>query len=92
MTEEEEVLAVKLAMLGIGIWSNRECVTHKPGRRDPMSFPDIYAIVRLGSEVGGGTFLWNSHNDFYSSRMEAMETALKVALEKARAGIDIMKR
>jgi hypothetical protein len=80
MTNEEEVLATKLALVGIGIWSQREWGARTITR---MSEKDAYAIVTLDSIRGNGEFFFEGHHTFYPTRMAAMEAAMKLLLKNS---------
>lgn len=86
MTEEEKVLATKLALLGIGIWSQHKHADGRAleGRKDVTAKrkdPNVFAIVTLESVNGNGTFFWKDHSVFYHSRLDAMKAAMERALD-----------
>lgn len=81
--DEDQIMDVKLALLGMALWSNRRCWanTNKPipdGERDRI------AIVKLGTERTGGKFFFPRHQNFYFTRQEAFDDALKLAAGEER--------
>lgn len=74
--DEDQIMDVKLALLGAAIWSNRE---HRASINIPLdpTDKDSFAVVTLGTERGGGKFFFATHHEFFRTRQEAFDAALK---------------
>lgn len=83
MTEEEEVMAVKLALCGIGIWSKREYAE----RQGEEPREEGFAIVTLESAQAVGDWFFTKDEDkgyaFYPTRRAAMERAFELLAQRA---------
>jgi len=78
--DENQIMDVKLALLDLAIWSNNE---HRARRGVELEKKDSLALVKLGTEEGGGTFAFVTDRCFYDTREEAYHAALKLAASGA---------
>lgn len=76
MTDEEQVMEIKLALVGIGIWSTHEYCKNAGLQSDG---PGQYAVVKLETIHKSGKFFWDDieGKQFFKTRTQAMEYALK---------------
>lgn len=79
--DEDELMDVKLALVGLAIWSNNQFRTsHGQDARDR----DEYAIVHLDTQYGGGHFAFREDHSFYKSRREAFKAAIELLAAGAK--------
>jgi hypothetical protein len=82
----DELLEIKLALLGIGIWSGKE-YNKRFGYTE--ADPGDYAIVTLESKDGNGTFYFGHPlTNLFNSKRAAMDAAMEAVMRGKKRYVD----
>jgi hypothetical protein len=82
----DELLEIKLAMIGIGIWSSNE---YNKRFGHIGADPGDYAIVTLESKDGNGKFYFGHPlTNLFNSKRAAMDAAMEAVMRGEKQHVD----